>query len=55
MSNDIFGAKFTSREDCENLMSQFFAKGDEGFYERESMELQSKWSQLIEQNGAYFT
>ncbi|KYM92279.1 hypothetical protein ALC53_01118 [Atta colombica] len=39
----------------ENRLSQFFANRDEGFYERDIMELPSKWQQVIKQNGAYLT
>ena len=54
MANDFADEKFVSREACENRLSQFFANKDEGFYERGIME-SSKWQQVIEQNGAYFT
>ncbi|KAG5307589.1 CRBN protein, partial [Pseudoatta argentina] len=52
MANDFADEKFASREACENRLSQFFTNRDEGFYERDIMELPSKWQQVIEQNGA---
>jgi len=55
MANNFAGENFTSREACENRLSQFFANRDEGFYERGIIELSSKWQQVIEQNGAYLT
>ena len=55
MANDLAGEKLTSREACENRLSQFFANRDKSFYERGIMKLPSKWQQVIEQNGAYLT
>jgi len=46
MANTFAGAKFASREACENRLSQFFTNRDKGFYERGIMILPSKWQQL---------
>ena len=51
----LAGEQLASREACQNRLSQFFVNRDKGFYEIGIMKLQSKWQQVVEQNGAYLS
>ncbi|GFW24589.1 mariner Mos1 transposase [Trichonephila clavipes] len=55
LQNFLGDKKSGSREDCENLLVELFAKKDQDFYERDIMKLPLKWQQIIQQNGAYLT
>uniref|UniRef100_A0A0K2UG07 Histonelysine Nmethyltransferase SETMARlike [Ceratitis capitata] n=1 Tax=Lepeophtheirus salmonis TaxID=72036 RepID=A0A0K2UG07_LEPSM len=53
MANALGGTNLASIEACENWLSQFFSNRDKDFYEKGIMKLDSRWQQVIEQNGAY--
>ena len=55
MANALGGTNLASLEACENWLSEFFANRGKSFYERGIMKLDSRWQQVIEQNGAYLT
>ena len=53
MANALGDTNLASLEAGENWLSEFFANRGKGFYERGTMKLDSRWQQVIEQNGAY--
>ncbi|CAK9796605.1 Histone-lysine N-methyltransferase SETMAR [Anthophora quadrimaculata] len=53
LQNFLDGTKLASREACENELVQFFTNRDEDFFNRGIMKLPSKWTKVIERNGAY--
>ncbi|EFN76923.1 Histone-lysine N-methyltransferase SETMAR, partial [Harpegnathos saltator] len=53
LQNFLDGTKLISREACENELAKFFTNRDEDFFNRGIMKLPSKWTKVIEQNGAY--
>ena len=55
MANGLGGTHLASLEVCENWLSEFFANRGKGFYEGGIMKLDSRWQQVIDQNGAYLT
>ena len=55
MANGLGGTNLASLEACENWLPAFFANRCKGFYERGIMKMDSRWQQVIEQNGAYLT
>lgn len=54
LQNSLNGLKLTSKEACENHLSQFFAQKTQKFYTDGIMALPEKWQKVIEQNGTYF-
>ncbi|KAF7493633.1 Histone-lysine N-methyltransferase SETMAR [Sarcoptes scabiei] len=54
LQNSLNHVKLTSKEDVENHIVKFFNKPQD-FYTNGMMGLSSKWSEVIEQNGAYLT
>lgn len=55
MEDDFASEKFASKEACENRVSLFFDNREECLNESDIMKLPSKWQQVIEQNGSYWT
>ncbi|OAD53478.1 Histone-lysine N-methyltransferase SETMAR, partial [Eufriesea mexicana] len=53
LHNFLDGKKLASREACENELVKFFTNRGEDFFNRGIMKLPSKWTKVIEQNGAY--
>ncbi|GFW22771.1 histone-lysine N-methyltransferase SETMAR [Trichonephila clavipes] len=47
------GKTFTSNEEVNNLLGQFFASKDQKFYERGIMLLPERWQKVLDQNGQY--
>ncbi len=55
MANELGSRKLSTRESCENWLSEFFDNREASFYKRGIMKLASRWELVIEQNGAYLT
>ncbi|GFX55885.1 histone-lysine N-methyltransferase SETMAR [Trichonephila clavipes] len=55
LKNYLSNKKLGSREDCENLLLEFFTNKDQDFSERGIMKLPLKWQQTMRQNGVYVT
>ncbi|XP_076166238.1 histone-lysine N-methyltransferase SETMAR-like [Ptiloglossa arizonensis] len=53
LSNFLGGKRLGSREACENELVKFFTDRDEDFFNRGITKLPTKWTKVIEQNGAY--
>lgn len=53
LQNSLNGVKLTSKEACENHLSQFLAQKTQKFYSDGIMILPQKWQKVIEQNGTY--
>lgn len=53
LQNFLDGTRLASKEACENELVKFFTNKDEDFFNRGIMKLPSKWTKVIEQNGAY--
>lgn len=53
LQNFLDGKKFTSKEDCENHLSQFFEQKPQKFYTDGIMKLTEKWQKVIDNNGQY--
>lgn len=47
------GVNLTSKEACENYLSQFFAQKSQKFYTDGIMALPEKWQKVIDQNGTH--
>ena len=53
LQNSLNGKNFTSLEDCQRYLNQFFAQKDKKVWEDGIMKLPEKWQKLVEKKGLY--
>lgn len=53
LQNFLDGQTFSSNEDIQNHLDQFFASKDQNFYEHGIMLLPERWQKVLDQNGQY--
>ncbi|KAJ0183740.1 hypothetical protein K1T71_000163 [Dendrolimus kikuchii] len=53
LQNSLGTIRLTSREDCQNHLSQFFDQKPQNFYSNEITSLPTRWQKVIQQNGTY--
>ncbi|KAJ0183883.1 hypothetical protein K1T71_000306 [Dendrolimus kikuchii] len=53
LQNSLGNVRFTSREDCQNHLSQFFDQKPQNFYSNGITSLSTRWQKVIQQNGTY--
>ncbi|KAJ0178716.1 hypothetical protein K1T71_005491 [Dendrolimus kikuchii] len=53
LQNSLGSVRLTSREDCQNNLSQFFDQKPQNFYSNGITSLPTRWQKVIQQNGTY--
>ncbi|KAJ0184203.1 hypothetical protein K1T71_000626 [Dendrolimus kikuchii] len=53
LQNSLGSVKLTSREDCQNYLSQFFDQKPQKFYSNGITSIPTRWQKVIQQNGTY--